>query len=172
MGFMKQLILDDKFKTVMPERIKKRVCVDSNGCWNWIPKSKHPYGYGKYIYTQSGNRFDLSSHRASWLAFKGEIPKGMSVCHNCPNGDNPACCNPDHLFLGTPKDNTRDMMKKKKVFDFVGEKNNSAILTEITVLEMRDLHKSGMSAAAIARKFNIKYFTCLDAVTGRNWRHI
>ena len=166
---MQKLFIDEKFRSVMPERIIKRVSIDENNCWNWIPKGKHPYGYGKYIYTQNKKKFHLGSHRASWMAFKGGIPEGLCVCHKC---DNAACCNPDHLFLATPKDNTHDMMNKGRFPDFRGEKNSSAILDEGTVREIRRLHCSGESVASIARKYGIKYFTCLDVVNRRNWRHI
>lgn len=155
----------------MPKRIRERIIIDSNGCWNWT-KGKHPYGYGKYIYTQNGKKFHMSAHRLSWLVFKGEIPNGMRICHNCPNGDNPSCCNPDHLFLGTAKDNTHDMIKKKGFPDFRGEKNSQAILTEKQVVKMRELNNLGIKVSDIARKFNLKYYTCLDAVRMKNWKHI
>jgi hypothetical protein len=49
------------------------------------------------------------AHRAAWVLDNGPIPEGLKVCHHC---DNPVCCNTEHLFLGTPADNTRDMLKK------------------------------------------------------------
>lgn len=51
----------------------------------------------------------ITVHRLTWLLNKGEIPPGMCVLHTC---DNPPCCNPDHLFLGTDLDNKRDAMGK------------------------------------------------------------
>lgn len=76
-------------------------------CWKW--KGHHfQSGYGHYSFHQKAYR----SHRVSFFICNGEIPEGMIVCHKC---DNPGCVNPQHLFLGTPKDNTHDMMKKGRL---------------------------------------------------------
>jgi hypothetical protein len=76
----------------------------TTGCWLWINgNAKATYG----AYRDSGKNY--RAHRASWLLYCGEIPKGLYVCHKC---DTPACVNPKHLFLGTQKDNIHDMIKK------------------------------------------------------------
>jgi hypothetical protein len=75
-------------------------------CWNWL-KCKTSNGYGQiWINGKMEN-----SHRIAWILTFGEIPKGLFICHHC---DNKLCCNPNHLFLGTPKDNTQDYIKKGK----------------------------------------------------------
>lgn len=58
----------------------------------------------------NNNSFDLNSNRVSWELTFGPIPKGIYVCHKC---DNKKCVNPHHLFLGTAKDNSKDMTAKK-----------------------------------------------------------
>ncbi|MDO7847580.1 HNH endonuclease [Hymenobacter sp. M29] len=75
------------------------------GCWEWTGY-KNPKGYG-YLMVKAGK--PTGAHRFSYELHKGPIPKGLFVCHTC---DNPVCSNPDHLFLGTVKDNTQDMVKK------------------------------------------------------------
>jgi len=94
------------------QRIKESVKVNpATGCWEWQRGIEHT-GYGATSYRQKR----MSAHRVAWLVFHPEDeerlwsnPK-LFVCHKC---DNKLCCNPDHLFLGTPKDNTDDFMQKR-----------------------------------------------------------
>jgi hypothetical protein len=77
-----------------------------NGCWIYTGH-KDKDGYGRCNYNR---KFD-KAHRVAWIVTHGEIPKGISVCHKC---DNPPCCNPDHLFLGTTKQNIWDCCIKER----------------------------------------------------------
>lgn len=84
---------------------EKKTIKNEDGCWSW--KSKYKPTYGKVSF----NTKVMSSHRFSYFIHKGTIPTGMLICHTC---DNPPCTNPDHLFLGTHKDNCHDKMRKKR----------------------------------------------------------
>lgn len=76
-----------------------------NGCWLWMAR-KGRGGYG--IYQLVGGK-SISAHRYAWSITHGAIPQGKIACHKC---DNPQCVNPDHIFIGTYLDNSRDMVSK------------------------------------------------------------
>lgn len=96
----------------MKEAIK-RIDRRSDGCWIWTG-TRDKAGYGKI--NRAGKNY--RAHRFFYSFFKGEIPKGLLVCHSC---DVPSCVNPDHLWVGTHSDNQNDAYKKgRKVHPFKG----------------------------------------------------
>lgn len=89
------------------DRIMKETIPEPNsGCWLWIGYTMKN-GYGQITYCQKS----WLAHRLSFYGFNNIDPKELYVCHKC---DNPSCVNPDHLFLGTHKDNMKDMVSKKR----------------------------------------------------------
>src|SRR5882757_2976958 len=79
--------------------------ITEHSCWEWIGAIKPDLGYGRmYV-----NKKPVYPHRFSYELHFGPIPKGLYVCHTC---DNRSCVRPEHLFIGSAKDNTRDMIKK------------------------------------------------------------
>jgi hypothetical protein len=135
------------------DRFFQRFDKDENGCWNWNRGKTR--GYGVIYYNGRMER----ANRLSYIIHVGEIPKGLSVCHRC---DNPSCVNPDHLFLGTHKENMHDMVNKKRHLSVTkpdcyakGEKTGSVKLTDNKVKEIR-LHRSeGISAVILAERFGV-----------------
>jgi len=100
-----------KIHIVNPEKVKEqfygKTFINSDGCWIWKGLLDR-IGYGWFTLGKE----DFKAHRVSYTVFKGEIPDGMLVLHTC---DNPSCCNPEHLWLGTQKDNMKDCAKKERL---------------------------------------------------------
>lgn len=89
----------------LTQRFWSKVCIaDGDNCWLWT-SGLTIYGYGSFGVEGRSEK----APRVSWVLTYGPIPNGLHVLHRC---DTPACVRPDHLFLGTPLDNIRDMIAK------------------------------------------------------------
>ncbi len=120
-----------------------------DNCWGWKGEINQQ-GYGRISYGSQR----ITIHRAAWLIFHKEIPKGMCILHKC---DNPLCSNLDHLFLGTIKDNVHDMIKKGRRIIKKSPHGHRSILnlTDNEIIEIKQLLLSGILQKDIAIKFNI-----------------
>jgi DNA-binding CsgD family transcriptional regulator len=180
-------------------RFWSRIEKQANGCWIWTgARGGYRRHYG--VFNPTGRYPQVYTHRFAYELAHGPIPSGMYVCHNCPTGDNPLCCNPDHLFLGTPTDNVQDALRKNQVPRGInsgsfqhrtpvvqsltqssfadssrprGERNGNARLTAVQVREIRKIAASGtMTYTEIAQMFRIARSTVHQIISGRSWRHI
>lgn len=127
-------------------------------CWNWIA-ARQPNGYGVF-----GKK---RAHRVCYEMHYGPIPNGYYVCHKC---DNPTCVNPNHLFLGTPTDNVKDMMSKNRHAH--GENKKHSKLTEKQVVLMRQEYAQGLTQAKLSRKYGLRTSHIQSIVTRKIWKHI
>lgn len=117
-------------------------------------------GYGQTAI--SGRQ--TSSHRAAWTLAFGAIPAGMFVCHRC---DRRACINPEHLFLGTAKDNSTDMVRKGR--SPRGPRQPRSKLNPTMVREIRARLHSGDAQVHIARAFGISQSLVSEVKRGNRW---
>lgn len=135
------------------------------GCLEWTG-SKTRYGYGRI---RIGQRLYLA-HRVAFIRAYGLIPDGKYVCHQC---DNPACCNPEHLFLGTQFENMADMYRKGREPNKLGQNNPAAKLTDAEVRQIRKMYaEGGISQAALGRKFGVSTVMVGLIVRREKWQHI
>lgn len=121
-------------------------------CWEWRAK-RSDFGYGVFK--------SEKAHRVAYQLLSGPIPDGLFCLHKC---DNPPCCNPHHIFLGTLADNNRDAAAKGRRPK--GEKHPRSKLTDEQVEEIRNSPETG---AALARKFGVSKSTVSGIRTYTHW---
>jgi hypothetical protein len=133
----------------------------NSGCWLWC-STVSPRGYGRYP-MDGRNWF---AHRAAWRLFRGPIPDGLFLCHKC---DVPGCVNPDHLFLGTARDNALDAVAKRR--HTFGVKS---VLSKLTDAEVADILAIGrtMPVRKIAALYGINNASVCRIINGKQWQHI
>lgn len=134
-----------------------------NGCWLWLGATQSP-GYGTL--RMAGRK--IFTHRLAYELANGSIGPNMDVCHKC---DNPPCCNPAHLFLGTRMMNIHDSAEKGRMKR--GSKHHNAKLNEGDVLEMRRLYQSNtFSQSKLAGQFGVSITTVNHILNRKTWKQI
>lgn len=126
-----------------------------SGCWLWSGPLQRT-GYARVWFR---GRL-IMAHRLSWELINGPIPVGQFVLHRC---DVRHCVNPAHLFLGSSRDNTQDMLRKDR---------GGCVLNTKRVLEILERRKNGESIAGIARSFGVHYHTVSRVIHGQQWKHL
>lgn len=154
--------------TFTPEQVEKFwSSVDKSGeCWLWT-KGRISSGYGEFC----TNRGTYYAHRVSYALAKGD-PGKLFVMHSC---DNPPCVNPDHLSIGTCRDNSFDAWDKGRLPHppiMLGEKNPWSKITEAQVREIRTLREGGMILRLIAERYGLSIATTQKIATRQAWTHV
>ena len=152
------------------ERFEDYISPEPNsGCWLWD---------GGNVKTQKGyypigvNGKTKQVHRFAYERYRGPVPPGLLVCHTC---DVRCCVNPDHLFLGTQKENMIDAMSKGRCRGMFlsGESNRQSKLTKNQVIEIRSNYVPYKnSARKLAERFGVARETVQDIISGRKWASI
>jgi len=148
------------------ERFWKKVH-RTEDCWLWTA-SFGTHGYGQFQL----NGTMRPTHRIAWELTRGPIPAGLCVLHKC---DVRPCVNPDHLFLGTKGDNSRDKVQKGRHRFGVcesGERHPRAKLTNNDVLVMRHQYAEGMRICELVRIYGVNRGLISGVVHGHRWTHV
>lgn len=136
----------------------------NSGCWLWTgPYFKHRAGYGCFTMRPAGI-IQARAHRLAWRIYCAEVPKGRHILHKC---DNPACVNPDHLFVGDQSSNMSDKVSKGRQTH--GETHGMSKLSEadaIAIIKDRRLQRE------IANDYGVSVVTICDIKRGKSWKHL
>ena len=136
--------------------------VDRRGadeCWIWRGRIRK--NYGEFQVTSGGKKRTFRAHRVALGGLEPVFPQ-LFVCHHC---DNPGCVNPDHLFVGTQKDNAQDALMKGR--HYVGEKNGRSKLTKENV---KEILASDLNGKQLADKFGVTRSTINNVRRGDTWQ--
>lgn len=133
-------------------------------CWPY-QGSIQPNGYGHW-----GRRGEESTaHREAWRRTWGVLPPGLSVCHSC---DNPPCCNPGHLWLGTNAANMADHHDKVRRGIVRDRAGKARIFSPPEIIRIRELHALGVGLTRLAADYGCVKSTIWSIVHGRTYREI
>lgn len=150
-------------RQTLEERFMKYVHKEE-ACWLWTGYV-NTSGYGSL--TVKGT--PVGAHRLSFMLFKGEVPDGKVVCHTC---DVRTCVNPEHLWLGSNRENLDDMLAKGRQSRVPGEQNGMSKLTEDQVRAIRQEHIDGATKASLCRKYEVSSSTMDRLIKRQSWAHI
>lgn len=154
------------YRHTLEAKLDARIIRQENGCWE---VQGYPNRSG-HVQISSGSRWTqpyvrAKAHQIAWERANGRpVPDGMVIMHTC---DNPCCANPDHLQLGTQRDNILDSIRKGRYNAFGIQKLNAE-----QVREIRWRAAAGETQKSIAKSFNIARNTVSGIVNRKTWDHL
>ncbi len=181
------LFLSAEDETAFCKEFWRRVDVNNHGCWNFKGYTTKR-GYGRISVPRRWQGYlpkAMAAHRLAYLLARGDITESSMVLHTC---DNPPCCRPDHLYLGSYLENAQDRVFRGRHVALRGEENGSAKLTEAAVLEIKRKLRNynpkkvrtyssfdrerPLTLAGVAREFGVSVNTVTNIHKGKTWTHV
>lgn len=138
--------------------------VPTDNCWYWTGSTNDRDRAITTVFCRQHN-----AARVVYIAFSNKPIGDLHVCHSC---DNVLCVNPDHLWLGTCKDNMQDKVNKGRQRDQNGSKHNLAVLSESDIDRIKRLRKGGFKLKDIAEMYNVTFQHISAILTGKKWKHL
>lgn len=160
---------------VLAGALEKSIPEPNSGCWLWLGATG-PFGHGRFHHPF--RKKGLQAHRFIYESLRGEIPSDLIACHKC---DNPACVNPDHIFIGTQADNMADMRRKGRGSepprkDWPAVMRHTAHhwqkLTIDQVVEIKKRLAAGERQHIIAADYGVARNTIGNIAQGIRWAHV
>lgn len=156
------------YRPLIDRFMEKVELIPFHDCWEWMAQLNNK-GYGViWVSTKDGCHL---AHRISYTLFVGNVPAGKFVCHKC---DNPSCVNPRHLWLGSAKENTGDMMSKNRVAKGLMQVGRRKLSVD-DVRAIRAEYKRGVlgyGLKAIAKRRDMSVSAIRAIVTSQTWWYI
>lgn len=142
--------------------------------WSYVDKSEGPTACWPWRGARDANEYGafqlpkklVGAHRFAWFLSYGD-PGQLFICHHC---DNPPCCNPSHLFIGTAQDNTTDCVLKLRHVH--GEAVHTSKLKEADIYAIQEKRREGASIQSLATEYDVTLASIVFVLTGRTWKHI
>ena len=143
--------------------LEKTMFEPMSGCWVWHGANTRPgNGYGRIFH--EGRLW--CAHIVSYMSFIGDVPAGMNVLHSC---DNPFCVNPQHLFIGTQRDNVLDMVKKGRMNTTNAPKGEAHCNSKLKVSDILSIREDTRSATEIMKQHGISRGTVWKIKHRNRW---
>lgn len=163
-----QYIRDTGILNTDKNRFYSNIAINKDiDCLEWTGTLKNN-GYGQF---KTLSKKWMHAHRLSYEVFIGNIPDNLCVLHKC---DNRKCVNPEHLWLGTKKDNTQDMINKnrKVIVPLQGESNGMSKLTKENVKSIRQTYSNIINCTQLSKVYGVSISAIDRIVRNKTWRNI
>lgn len=150
--------------------ILNNISVDGvTGCWHWtgsvFSESQRP----RWTLGQREPDKEVLAYRAVYRLMVGDIPEGFYVCHSC---DNPSCVSPNHLWLGTARDNSQDASQKGRLPTGASNRDSQGTNVKLNVEMVRQIRKSSDSTKALASRFGVSPSTVTLVRQRKTWKDV